>query len=387
MNAPKLVTKEDLAFLIRTRREIHRHPELGFDLPNTVSIVSTSLREMGVEPMFDYGKCSVAAWIGPKHAAVRIAIRADMDALPVEEKTGLPYASEIPGRMHACGHDAHTAVLLTVARVLKRHERELPCRVKLLFQPSEECEQSGARMMADNGAVDDVDYVICTHCDNAIDVGMIGVHSGSYMAACDPITITFHGKTAHAAFAERGVDALRMAVNAYTGMKELVPKLCGDQVYVFSIGSLKAGEAHNVVADKAVMKISFRYYNDAMREVVRTSCMEVCENAARELGGSVEFDWEMSAPALFNDEALTASFCKSVARILPGKLCQMPIRKSTEDFAWFLRKKPGMIFRVGTGNEALGCTSLAHQNDFRIDEAGLASAVYAFIQFVLDQPQ
>ena len=387
MNAAELVTQQDLAYLVETRRAIHRHPELGFDLDNTVSIVCNGLKKAGIEPILTYGRCSVAAYIGPADAKLTVGIRADMDALPVEEKTGLPYASQIPGRMHACGHDAHTAILLTVARVLKRHESALACRVKLLFQPSEECEVSGAKMMVDNGAADDVDFVLCTHCENTIEAGMIGIHPGRYMAACDPITITFHGRTAHAALAEQGIDALQMAVRAYTGMKDLVPKLCGDEVYVFSIGSLRAGEVHNVVPDLAVMKVSFRYYNDAMRETVRSRCMELCRAVASEIGGSVEFDWQMSAPALYNDEALTESFRQSIEAVMPGTICQMPMRKSTEDFAWFLRKKPGMIFRIGTRNEALGCTALAHRNDFRIDESGLANAVRAFVQFMLDQPR
>ncbi len=384
MNAKEIVTKEDFAYAVALRREIHRHPELGFDLDNTVSIVERELDAIGIPYTEEYGKGSVVGFLNWDGSGKVLAIRADMDALPVEEKTGLPYSSEIPGRMHACGHDSHTGVLLAVARVLKRMEKELPCRVKLLFQPSEECEISGAKMMMENGAVDDTDLVICTHCDNAQPVGTIGWCAGDYMAACDPISMTFFGKTAHATLPEFGIDAIAMAGDAVSEMKKIAKEEANGRFYVFSVGYFHGGTAHNVIADRCDLKISHRYYNAEMRDRIRTKCMACCERIAKEYGGRVEINWEMSAPALHNDEAATQKFVQSMEKVLPEKLMHLEPRRSTEDFSWFTQKKTGFIFRFGTGNDALGCNTRAHCNDFRLDEDGILNAIIAFTQFVLD---
>ena len=384
MDARVLVTEDDLQYLIKTRREIHRYPELGFELPKTVALVRRELTASGITGLLSYGPASVSAYIGPADARVTVGVRADMDALPVEEKTGFAYSSKIPGAMRACGHDAHTAILLTLARILKRNEDKLPCRVKLLFQPSEECEVSGARSMVDHGAADDVDYLIAAHVENSIPAGKIGLCVGDAMAACDPITITFHGKTAHAAHADQGVDALGMAIDAYHGMKETAAKIIGDRTHIFHIGMLRAGEAHNVVPDKAVMKVSFRYFDMEMREQVRSACIELCEKIAAGYGGTVDIDWQMSCSYVHNDEALCERFKKSVLSIMPERFVDFPLKKSSEDFSWFLMKKPGLFFRVCTRNEEKGCTSAAHSNDFRIDEDGLQYGLYAFLQFLFD---
>ena len=380
-------TGNDFDYAVSVRRHLHEYPELGFDLDRTVVFVRQELDKLGIAWTDRYGRGSVAAWIGPENAKTAMGIRADMDALPVTEKTGLPYASRIPGRMHACGHDAHTAVLLTVARILKRMEDRLPCRVKLLFQPSEECEVSGAKAMVDLGAADDVDAVIATHCDNTLEAGRIGVHAGDYMAACDPVTVTFLGKTAHATLPEQGVDAIAMAWEAYGLLKELARREAGEKtVYIFSINCFQGGTAHNVIADQCRMIISFRYYDKDFARRVREKSMALCGHLADRYGGNVEFNWSISTPPVYNDPALAAQFAQSAERVLPGQVVDMPFLKSSEDFSWFLTQKPGLLFRFGTRNEALGCATLIHCNDFRIDETGMRSAIDVFVQFVLDRP-
>ena len=376
------VTDADLQYAVDIRRQIHRYPELGFDLPHTSALVKNNLEDCGIVCSDAYAPCSVSGYIGK--GAKTIALRADMDALPVEEKTGLPFSSEIPGRMHACGHDAHTAILLTVARILKRNEKSLPVRVKLLFEPSEECEISGAKAMLDSGAVDDVDCVVCTHCDNGLQSQMIGYHSGNYMAACAPITITFYGKAAHATMPENGVDAIAMAYQAVGEMKSIAARIAGNKTYIFSVGYFHGGTAHNVISDKCVLKISFRYFDYEMAQQIRTECLDCCRRIAAQAGGSYHAKWVMNAPAVHNDAALVSAFVKSVGKIMPDKLVEIPMRKSTEDFAWFLTQKPGFLFRFGTGNAKKGCCGSQHGNDFVLDEDGMRSAILAFTQFVMD---
>lgn len=380
----KYTTASDFNYAVECRRYLHRHPETLFDLDNTVRFVREELDKLDIA-WSEAGPASVTAWIGPEDAKTRIGIRADMDALPVQEKTDVEFISEIPGKMHACGHDSHTGVLLAVARILKRHESDMKVRVKLLFQPSEEGEISGAKSMVDHGAADDVDYVICTHCENNLQAGFIGYRAGDYMAACNPITIVFKGKTAHATLPEQGVDAIAMAWEAYGELKKIAAaEAAEDTIYIFGMNYFHGGTAHNVVSDRCELKISFRYYDMDFAARVEEKCLAKCREIADRFGGTVEPNWYMSAPPVYNDPDLTAKFVASSEKALPGKVVEMPLRKSTEDFSWFLLKKPGFIFRFGTRNEETGCTTLAHCNDFKIDESGMESAIEAFTAFVMN---
>ena len=186
------------------RRRLHRYPEIGFDLPRTVALVTAELKKMGIDYSEKYGKSSIVAEIGKGEEM--IAFRADMDALPIEENTGLEYSSEIKGAMHACGHDAHTAVLLAVAKYLKQNEGLLTRRVRLIFQSAEECEVSGAKMMVDNGVVEGVSEILAAHCEPFAASGSIGICNGDYMAACVPMTISFFGVSSHATVPKMGLN-------------------------------------------------------------------------------------------------------------------------------------------------------------------------------------
>lgn len=378
----KKETLHDLhAYAVALRRRIHEYPEIGFELDRTVALVSSELENMGIPYTLRYGKGSVVAELGQGKRL--LALRADMDALPVEEKTNLPYASKITGAMHACGHDSHTAILLGVAKYLKENESELPCRVRLIFQPSEEGAISGAKMMAENGVMDGVDRILCTHCDNAIDAGNIGICYGDYMAACIPATIRFLGKSTHAALPEFGIDAIAMAAEAYAEMKSMVAREANGIPYIWSVGRFSGGHVHNVVADKCELAVSFRFYDLNFAARVEENVREICNRVAQKYGGRVEMDWRMSCGAIHNDENITAEF-ESIMRNAGMRVCPLPQRKSSEDFAWFLEKAPGMIFRFGTGNEALGCTALAHRNDFCIDEEGMRAAIQAFCKYATE---
>lgn len=377
----KEVSQALFDYAVALRRQLHQYPEVGFDLPKTVELVKKELTDMGIPFTERYGQCSVVAYLGNKENVPTLGIRADMDALPVQEKTDLPYRSRIDGQMHACGHDSHTAVLLAVAKELKEREGALPCKIRLFFQPSEECAVSGAKMMVDNGAMDGVDAVIATHCENALDAGFIGVHPGDYMAACIPITIRFFGRTAHAALPHTGIDAVAMGVEAYTELKKMVAQEAEDRPYIWCNGHFSGGEVHNVVPDLCTMHISFRMYDMAFADRVMEKAEKICHRIAESYGGRAEIQWHMSTGAVHNDEAMQQQFNSIASQVV--SLVDMPSRMSSEDFAWFLQKKPGIIFRFGTRNEKKGCTALAHRNDFCIDEEGMKSAILAFVNFAL----
>ena len=379
----RYITEQDFEYAVECRRYLHRHPETGFDLDNTVAFVRGELDKLGIA-WGEAGPASVTGYIGPADAPYTIGIRADMDALPVLEKSGLPYASEIPGKMHACGHDSHTANLLTVARILKRHEAEMKVRVKLLFQPSEECEVSGAKSMVEHGAADDVDCVVMTHCSNKLTSGTIGYCIGPFCAACDPVNLVFKGKTAHATLPEQGVDAIAMAWEAYAALKQIAAEEAGaDTRYIFGINYFHGGTAHNVVSDRCEMKITFRYYDMVFAARVRERCMAKCREIAAAFGGAAELDWTMSAPPLINDDAVMARLLPAIEAAAQGRMQAIPGEMGSEDFSWFLLKKPGAAMSFGTRNEAIGCDTAGHGNDFRIDERGMENAIETFVQFVM----
>lgn len=344
---------------------------------------------MGIPYTEEYGKGSVVGIINGNCTGKTIGLRADMDALPVQETADVPFKSEIPGAMHACGHDSHAAMLLGAARALKRVEKDLNCRVKLLFQPSEEGEISGAAMMVANGVADDVDMFVGLHTENTLQVGKIGIFSGEYMAACHPYTIEFHGKSVHATQPHRGHDALAMAVKAYNDInlmkcRELDPfaKL------VLSVSSIQAGHAHNIITNYAKMLISFRFYNMEVHDLVDRRIKQICRNAAEELDGTVEFTDAISCPAVYNDPGVCAVVHKAALKVVGEEnLAEVPQKLSSEDFAHYLTKKPGAMIRIGTRNEAKGCTEAPHNSGFMLDEDGLINGSRLLVQFVLEQSE
>lgn len=374
------ISNELFNYAVDIRRQLHQYPEIGFELEKTVKLASEELDKIGMAYTYEYGKGSVVAELG--QGDKMIALRADMDALPVEEKTDLPYKSKITGKMHACGHDSHTAVLLAVAKYLKINEDKLRCKVRLIFQPSEEGAISGAKMMVDNGVMDGVDHIICTHCENMLEVGKIGVCSGNCMSACVPATIRFIGKTSHATLPQFGVDANAMAVEAYQKLKEMVEAEAGDTAYIWSVGRISGGHVHNVISDLCEMDVSFRFYDMDFAKRVEKKAKEICTSIAERFGGRCEINWNMSTGPVINDEGIVKKF-KNIVSNENIIIEETERRMTSEDFGWYLTKSPGMLFRFGTRNEELGCVSGLHNNDFKIDEDGMKSAIQAFCTYAM----
>jgi amidohydrolase len=285
--------------------------------------------------------------------------------------------------MHACGHDSHTAILLTVAKILKAREADLPCNVRLFFQPSEEGAISGAKMMVENGCLEGVDAVICLHCEESIPSGSVGVQWGECMAACVPMCLKFHGITSHATLPHAGVDAIAMAVESYGALKAMVKEEAGDRPYIWSVGVFNGGEVHNVIADLCTQYISFRFYDEEFAQRVHDRTEQIIREIAARYGGRAELEWHMSCPPVNNDAALVAHLEKVVASMSGVEMVVMPAKRSSEDFSWFTAQRPGMLFRYGIHNEAKGCVHAAHRPDFMVDEEAMKVAVLAFVNYVL----
>ena len=376
----------DKDYIISLRREIHEYPEIGFDLPKTVAVVKRELDKLGIEYTEEYGKSSVVATINPDKKDFTIGIRADMDALLIQEKTDLPFKSKIDGQMHACGHDAHTAMLLGTAKALKAMEDKISCRVKLLFQPSEEGQRSGAELMVADGVMDDIDIIIGQHIENWLDAGTVGVCKGASMASSRTIKIEFFGKTAHATLPHSGIDALAAAVKTYNDIQFMLTREMNPfDRYVCSVGKLSAGTTQNVIADYAEMLISVRAYKNEVDEHIAKRIEQVAKNAADELGAKVKIESDLKCYVVYNNPYISELLLSSAAKVVGAdNIAEMPVKMSSEDFSQYLTKKPGVFIRLGTRNVEKGCTTLPHNNDFLIDEDAFVSGSDTCVQFVLD---
>lgn len=370
-------------FCVDLFHRLHQCPEIGFNLPETAAIVERTLKDLEIPYTKAFGPCSLVGFIGNRENVPTLGLRADMDALPIQEQVDIPHVSRNPGAMHACGHDSHTAILLTAAKILKEMEPSLPCNVRLFFQPSEEGEESGAKMMVERGCLEGVEAVVAAHCEGLIPSGTLGICRGDAMAACVPLTLRFHGLTSHATLPEKGIDAVAMAVEAYGALKEMVRQEAGNRPYIWSVGVFQGGEVHNVIPDLCTQKISFRFYDLDFAEGVHRKAESIVREIADRFGGRAELQWHMSCGPVHNDEAMADRF-QAMAEAMGTPIVSTAAKKSSEDFAWFLKEKPGFLFRFGTYNEALGCTATAHRPDFRIDEAAMKPAILAFVNYVLE---
>ena len=386
MDVIKALQAVDKEYILSIRHELHMYPEIAFDLPKTLALLRRELEKMKIPYTEQYGDSSITAFINPDCEGFSIGIRADTDALPLTEKTGLPFSSQHPGMMHACGHDAHTAMLLGTAKALKSVEDQLRCRVVLIFQACEEGQYSGAKRMVEDGVMDLIDVVIGMHVENWLESGTVGICPGVSMAASHPIHIEFFGKTAHATLPHSGVNALAMAVDTYNGINNFLgTRMNPFDRYSCSIGQLRGGTTVNVIPDYAEMKISLRTYDTAVEKKIVDGIRRVAEDAASQRGGRIEFHENAKALPVINHPVVTKKALEAAGKILgEDKLVEMPMKLSSEDFSFYLSKKPGAFIRLGTRNEEKGCVTLPHNNDFLLDEDALENGSKLCVQFVLD---
>lgn len=382
----RCLSEMDRDYIVGLRRELHMYPEVGFDLPKTLAIVRRELDQTGIPYTERYGKSSIVADMGDRQAGFTIGVRADMDALPINETNDVPYKSRHPGMMHACGHDAHTAMLLGTARALKSVESDLRCRVKLIFQACEEGEQSGARLMVEDGVMDDVDIILGLHVENSLDSGRIGICPGPSMAASRPVILEFFGQSAHATLPHSGRDALAMAVKTYNDIQLVLSREVDPfEKCVCSVGALNAGSTTNVIPDYAKMQISVRTYNSGLDRFLFERISTIAANASKEMGGTVKITSDVKAYPVTNDPVLSQKLLESAAKVVGVENTgTFPIKMSSEDFSFYLSKKPGVFFRLGTRNKAKNCTTLPHNSSFSIDEDSLPIGSKTCVQFVLD---
>ncbi len=374
----------DKDYIISLRHEIHEYPEIGFELPKTIAVVKRELEKLGIEYTEKYGESSVVATINPEKRHFTIGIRADMDALLIQEKTELSFKSKIDGQMHACGHDAHTAMLLGTAKALKKMENKLSCRVMLIFQPSEEGIRSGAEELVRGGVMDEIDVIVGLHIENWLTSGYIGVCAGSSMASSRNFRLDFYGKTAHATLPHSGADALAAAIRTYNNIQYMLGREINPfSKYVCSVGKLEGGTSQNIIADHAYMLGTIRTFDMELDAFLIKRIEEIAKNTAGETGVEAVLDTSLKAYVVYNNPYISKLVLDSAGKVAKG-IEKMPEKLSSEDFSQYLTKKPGVFIRLGTRNEEKGCTTLPHNNDFMIDEDAFSIGTDACVQFVLD---
>lgn len=357
--------------LIEWRRDFHMHPEIGFELHRTAKIVADELEKMGYRVRRGVGKTGVVAEIGEGGKVV--AIRADMDALPIFEQNEYEYASKTPGAMHACGHDAHTAMALGAALLLSKEN--LPGRVRFLFQPCEETTdeegKSGAQRMAAEGAMDGVDFVIAQHVDPAQPVGTIGISAGPCSGGVDNWYGVITGKGGHGAHPDQTVDPFHLLAHVILGLNGIVSRRINPfEPAVVSIGVVNGGLTENVIPDEVKISGTFRYANPELHEQLRAEIRRAFE-IARAMGGGYELRFEYGGPPMVNDEGV-AEVIGAAGRELLGRENVHEIGKTlgAEDFGEFLRLAPGAMFTLGTQKAGHEEYKLHHPK-FDLDERAL----------------
>lgn len=376
----------DREYIIETRREIHEYPEIGFDLPKTIALVKRELEKMCIPYTESFGESSVVGYINPDKKDFTIGIRADMDALLIREKNDIPYKSKIDGQMHACGHDAHTAMLLGTAKALKEIEDKIACRVMLVFQPSEEGLRSGAEALVRGGLMDEIDVIIGVHIENWLDSGKIGVCKGESMASSRNFRLEFFGRTAHATLPQTGHDALAAAVGAYAGIQTMLARKTDPfSKYVCSVGKLDGGTTQNVVADYAYILGTIRTFDMHVDKMLIENLKEIAERSAANFECEAKLTTSLKTYVVYNNPYISDLVLDAAKKVVGNENIEnMPIKMSSEDFSHYLTKKPGVFIRLGTRNEEKGIITLPHNNDFMIDEDALPKGSAACVQFVLD---
>jgi len=375
---------EELFEKVRSFREhLHQNPELSYEEFETMRYVSSILTEHNIPHQTSVGKTGVVAMIKSEHHSNHtcVALRADLDALPIQEENDVPYRSKINGKMHACGHDVHTSILLGTAIILNSIKEQLPHAVKLIFQPGEEKNPGGATLMIADGVLNDpkVTQMYALHVFPDLETGKLGFKEGIYMASCDEIHLTINGKGGHGATPHECVDPIAIGAGIVLQLQQIVSRKCDPKIpSVLTFGHFEALGATNIIPSKAKLKGTFR----TMNEPWRTKALELIEKQIKSMaesqGATVDLEISKGYPYLENDPKTTQEL-KSKAEQVFGieNIVDLPIRLTSEDFSFYSHEVPVCFFRLGVRNEERGIIYGVHHPRFDIDEQSLITGMKA----------
>ncbi len=372
------------------REHLHAHPELSFEEFETSNFVSSKLTELGVTNQ-KIGNTGVVGLIMGDHHSLNdtfIGLRADLDALPIQEENNVPYKSIIEGKMHACGHDVHTSVLLGAAEILLAIRNELPNPIKLIFQPGEEKNPGGASILIQEGILKNptVSKMYALHVFPEMETGKIGFKEGIYMASCDEIYMTINGKGGHGAMPHQCIDPIMIGANIVSSLQQIVSRSCDPKTpCVLSFGHFEGLGATNVIPSKVYLKGTFRTMDETWREKALELIKQQATSIANTFGGTIDVEISRGYPCLFNNEELTQKL-KHKSELFLGRnqVEDLPIRLTSEDFAFYSQEIPVCFVRLGVGNIEKGITFGVHHPRFDIDKNALIIGMQTLCLAVFD---
>lgn len=365
--------------LISIRRDIHMYPELGFEEKRTASIIEKELSSLGIEVKTGVAGTGLVGLIKGRQEKPVVGLRADMDALSITEKNKSSYVSRYKGKMHACGHDGHIAILLGVAEVLSAFKEDIPGQVKLIFQPAEEG-PGGALPMIEEGVLDNpkVDIILGLHLWQDIPVGKIGIRDGAEFASVDEFDLIIKGKAAHGASPHQGVDAILTASQVINSLQSIVSRnVAPTEAAVITVGKINGGYRRNIIADEVNLEGTVRCFSAELRDMIEKRMEEIISGICQGTGCTYILDYRREYPPLINTPEINRQI-KSVVGDLIGQDSVITLQKPTlggEDFAFFLEKVPGSFFLLGSGNIEKGITAPQHSSYHNIDEDAIPLGV------------
>jgi amidohydrolase len=370
------------AALIDVRRDLHAHPELAFQEVRTAGVVARELARLGVPHQTGIGRTGVVGVIEGGRPGKVIAIRGDMDALPIEERTGLEFASTNPGLMHACGHDVHTSTLLGVAAILQKLAPDLAGSVRLLFQPAEEI-LGGAAAMIEDGALDGVDMALGFHNHPDIPVGQFGFVRGANYAACDRFRIVVRGVSGHAAYPQVAVDPIVAAAHLITSLQTVVSREMGAlEPCVVTVGAIHAGTVHNIIPDSCELLGTVRTLSADARARAEASIRRICAGMETSFRTPCDLDWLAGVPPTLNADHVLEASVTAVRRQLGDVFVPSEPTMGAEDFSLIASRVPSFVLRVGSG--AAGRNDHLHNSAYQPDEACIALGATALAAAAVD---
>lgn len=378
-------------YIVGLRRDLHRIPETGTDLPKTQAYICAELDRLGVSYAKNKGDSGIIGEIKGGKPGKTVLLRADIDALPIHEETGLPFASEHEGRMHACGHDTHAAMLIGALKVLNEHRKELSGNVKFVFQTAEEISK-GSQIAIKEGVMDGVDAVFGIHIGSILGAslpsGTISVVPGCCMASFDRFVLTVKGNGCHGSTPEKGVDPVTIACNIVLSLQEVIAReIAGTKPAVLTVGMINGGFAYNIIPSEVKIEGTIRAVEESVRRQLAKRIEEISKNIAAAFRGSVDFFMDWGAPPVINDEKMAALAAKAAAKVLGEErvvTTQDAPNMGGEDFAYYLAKKPGAFMFLSSADAAKHTDVPHHNPKFMVDEDVFCKGSAVFVSIVED---
>jgi amidohydrolase len=375
--------------LVSDRRHLHQNPELSFEEVQTSAFVQERLRDLNIPFTAGIGGYGVVANLQGHRPGPVVALRADMDALPIQEANDVPYASKVPGVMHACGHDVHTASLLGVAALLRSRTQEFSGTVRFLFQPAEEKLPGGASLMIRDGALANPtpQAIYGQHVMPLLPAGTVGFRSGRYMASADEIRLTIRGKGGHAAMPHLNTDSVLIASHIVVALQQVVSRRANPTLpSVLSFGHIIGEGAYNVLPNDVRLRGTFRTMDETWRAQAHALIREIASGTASAMGAICDVEIDRGYPMLFNHPEPTALARSTAEAYLgPQQVVDLDLWMAAEDFAFYAQEIPASFYRLGTRNEAKGWVSSVHTSTFDVDESALPLGAGLMAAIALEQ--